>query len=94
MKKIRCLTCCVCQYWGCGGKDLTPHALSVAHHLAVGCMRTSGCYSFISCEIRMVHMRISGCYSLISCSIRMVWFQWVGDPDAAIRMNGVKYSQC
>jgi len=70
------LTCCVCQYWGCGGKRLTPHALNVAHHLAVACMRTSGCYSFIS------------------CNIRMVWFQWVGDTDAAVGMNGVKYSQC
>lgn len=36
MKKIVCFTCCVCQYWGCGGKGLTPHALNVAHHLAVG----------------------------------------------------------
>lgn len=36
MKKIMCFTCCVCQYWGCGGKDLTPHALNVAHHVAVG----------------------------------------------------------
>jgi hypothetical protein len=94
MKKIMCLTCCVCQYWGCGGKALTPHALNVAHHLAAGCMRISGFYSFIICKIRMVHMRISGCYSFISCNIRIVWFQWVGDPDAAIGMNGVKYSQC
>jgi hypothetical protein len=42
----------------------------------------------------MVHMRISGCYSFISCNVRMVWFQWLGDPDTAVGMNGVKYSQC
>jgi hypothetical protein len=50
----------MCQYWGCGGRDLTPLALNVAHHLAVGCMRSSGCYSFISCNIRMVWLQWVG----------------------------------
>lgn len=60
MKKIMCLTCCVCQYWGCRGRDLTSHALNVLHHLTVVCMMTSGYYSFISCKIRMVWLQWLG----------------------------------
>lgn len=50
----------MCQYWGCWGRDVTSHALNVVHRLTVGCMRTSGCYLFISSKIRMVWLQWVG----------------------------------
>jgi hypothetical protein len=45
---------------GYGGRYLTPHAHNVEHHSAVGCMRTSGCCSFVSCKIGMVQLQWLG----------------------------------
>lgn len=52
-----CNMLCICQYWGCGRRDVTPHALNVANHLGVSCMRRRGFYSFISCNIRLVWLQ-------------------------------------